>query len=230
MDTIGLVDERNIDLWKNLNDDFAIEIEYTNVSEYGCFTRNKTAIIYVSKHNRSSDYFTHELLHVLLNKKKIYLGGSLRRRIGNDETLKTIISDDLISHISNSLEHVKMLPIFLSLGYNREKFILDYKTDKCTLLELAVIKNYYKNFGALRQYAVDLYIGKFFAIKADPNTDNDYSERLDVLSTIDSDLYEILENFFRSWLEYDIDNDDIFNDYYTLLNDFLIKLTSWAIR
>ena len=126
--------------------------------------------------------------------------------------------------------HCAMLPIYLNLGFNREKFLFDYYENKCTERELSDIKAYYKDGDRFNTNAVELYIGKYFAIKADPNIEFDYEGCLLKLKKIDEKLFLVLEGFVSSWIKYDLENKDIFNDYHKLTDKFYEGLKLWMTK
>ena len=118
------------------------------------------------------------MLHVYLSMNEVHSVGALKLRILGDSFFSAILSNDLIEHISNCLEHVKMLPIYLEMGFDREKFLLDYDIFKCDNEELKNFELYYSNNGLINKDAVDPFIGKLVAIIADPNVTFDYSNQL----------------------------------------------------
>src|SRR5690606_16920024 len=97
--------------------------------------------------------------------KELYFGSSLENLIRGNEILNRILSDNLIEHFGNCIDHIKMLPIYLELGFDKKKFINDYDINKCTKAEIKQLK---ENFRCGRSYygkAVDFYIGKYIAVK-----------------------------------------------------------------
>ena len=120
-----------------------------------------------------------------------------------------------------------MLPIYLEMGFRKDKFLLDYYDNKCTDKELAEIKLYYKNGNRFNSQAVEAFIGKFFAVKADPNDSYDYFCCLTKLKKIDEKLYKTLDDFVISWQSYDLDSTGIFNSYHDLVETLYEGLTAW---
>ncbi|MBK6397664.1 MAG: hypothetical protein IPF75_05260 [Bacteroidetes bacterium] len=53
-------------------------------------------------------------------------------------------------------------------------------------------------------------------------------ERLNELKLIDFELFDALDAFWNEWLEFDINNDSVTNDYHMILFRFLDALESWA--
>ena len=92
MDTQFLIDNRNKELWESLNKTHDCSISFVNhTNEYGCFTKGKTAVIYVPESNKQPDSFTHELLHIFLKQKEVFIGGGLKRSIASSNTLNNIL-------------------------------------------------------------------------------------------------------------------------------------------
>lgn len=68
-----LVDQRNAKLWQTLNEHFKIDLEPSTNSEYSVYSINDSATFYIVPENLCPDSFTHELLHVYLRFKKIFI-------------------------------------------------------------------------------------------------------------------------------------------------------------
>jgi len=232
MDTTGLIDNRNLELWNSLRSVHEIEIRKESRQDYHAYSKSNKTIISVPYDNLDTASFTHELLHIYLRTKDVFIGGGLTLSIKESEKLSKIFSDALIDHIGNSLDHIKMLPEFLKLGYPESEFISDYSTNKLTVEEIIKIKNNFKtNFLFKTTYnasAIDFFIGKYFAVSACTNTTFDYPKELAELKKIDVELFEILETFVIEWKKYDYTNPDVLNSYHTILFDFIEKLEKWT--
>lgn len=233
MDTLGLIDDRNFELWNTLKNIHEIEICKENRPDYLAYSNNGKTIIYVPLNNLDTAFFTHELLHIYLRTKQVFIGGGLILSIKGSQVLSKIFSDDLLDHIDNCLDHIKMLPEFLRFGYHKNKFISDYSINKLTKEEIANIEKhfttsilFYKVFSAK---AIDAFIGKFFAANACPNDSFDYSKQLGELRKIDTDLFQILDTFLTNWKNFDYtDTDPIPGSYHILLYCFIENLEKWA--
>ncbi len=233
METLGLLDDKNINLWNYLNTVQVISIEKQNRDDYLVYTEGNTSIIYVQTENLNSASFTHELLHILIKVKGISVGGCLFNLTRGNSVLTQIFSNDLIDHIGNCLEHIKMLPEFLSLGYKVEEFIDDYHSDKLTSENVSLLTSTFctRRFFS-KSYngrAVDCFIGGYFAAKACPNIIMDHSLSLFKLKRINPELYVILDDFLLAWHEFDIVNQDILTrSYRNLVIDFVANIKAWA--
>jgi hypothetical protein len=233
MNTEGLIDHSNIDLWNSLNSIHEIEIRTGSQNGYSTYSIYNKSTIYVPENNFNSSYFTHELLHVLLRAKKVFISGALKQSIQDHQVLSKIFSKKLLEHIGNCLEHIKMLPHFLKLGYNVEYFIEDYSENKFTEEEILKLKALFiTNESGKYIYnpsGVRLYIGKYFAIIACPNISIDYSKQLNELNNLDPELFQILKKFSDSWENYDYENDDpITGGYNDFLIEFITRLNEWT--
>ena len=233
MDTHGLIESRNIDLWNALSGIHEIEIQREKRIDYLAYSKNGKTIIYVPFDNIDSASFTHELLHVYLRTKKVFIGGGLTLSIKGSQILSEIFSDKLIEHLGNCLDHIKMLPEFIRLGYEPNEFISDSLVNKLTDEEVLKIKNHFvTNLFFKKVYnasAIDLYIGKYFAVLACPNKTFDYTIQLNKLKAINQELFQILEKFITAWINFDYEDDDpIRGSYHILLFDFINSLENWT--
>jgi hypothetical protein len=229
----GLIDSRNVHLWNTLCKSCEIDIQRERRNDYSAFSINSKTIIYVPEDKSDPAFFTHELLHIYLRTKDIFIGGGFTLSIKESKILSIIFSDNLIDHVANCIDHIKMLPEFIKLGYDAEKFISDYSINKLTHEELSKIRQHFvtkRLFKKIyRAKAIELYIGKYFAVKACPNKNYKYDASLADLKLIDQDLYLILENFSTAWANFDIeDKDPITGGYHIFLYDFIDSLEKWT--
>lgn len=233
MDTNGLIDNRNLELWNSLWNVHEIEIRKEQRPDYLAFSKNGKTIIFVPSDSLDAASFTHELLHIYLRTKQVFIGGSLKLSIKKSEKLSKMFSDNLIDHIGNCLDHIKMLPEFLRLGYCEKDFISDYSTNKLTPEEIAKISRHFSTSILFKRVynasAIDFFIGKYFAANSCPNKTFDYQRQLLDLKKIDPDLFQILETFLLDWKNYDYnDTDPITGSYHSLLFDFIGNLEKWT--
>jgi hypothetical protein len=182
MDTKGLIDSRNIELWTALSKVREISIKREKQNIYSAYSIDNKTTIYVPIDGNDPASFTHELLHVFLRTKKVYIGAGLQISIKESKVLSKIFSDNLIEHIGNCLDHIKMFPLFVNLGYEPDKFLSDYSENKLTNNEILCIKkHFFTRFFKKVLYnktAIDFYIGKYFAAISCPNTTFDYTSQL----------------------------------------------------
>jgi len=222
-----LIDNRNSDLWLSLNQSFNISVEFSADEIYSCYTKSGCAIIYVDRNNLNPESFTHELLHLYLDQKDFYLGSSINNLIVNDQELNKVFSQNVIFHLTNCLDHVKMFSIYKDMGYDENKFLLDYNTHKMTNDELNSIKSYYKYENRILCAAADLYIGKLFAMLCDVNDNFNYRYELSELEKLDNILYNCIYNIVQEVKDFDIDKSSMFNSYIDLSFKFYESVNEW---
>ena len=223
-----LLDARNQNLWNQINEKYTVNFADSSNNEYGCFVQNKNVTFYIDQNNLCKDSFTHEMLHVYLRLKECYIGSSLEMNIRSSNILSRCISMPLIEHMGNCLDHIKMLPLYLELQFDKKKFILDYDVYKCSASEVASLKKYYKQGKTINLQAVDAYIGRLVSIFADANDTFDYSKPLLQLKTIDPLLYQIIEKLFKHWKEIKLEDRAIFeDDYHTVSFNFKENMKKW---
>lgn len=142
MDTKGLIDHRNSVLWNSLITVHDIEIHIEKRPDYLALSRSGKTNIFIPFDKIDPASFTHELLHIYFRVKEVFIAGALKVSIKASEKLSRIFSDDLIEHIENCLDHIKMLPKFLKLGFGEKDFLSDYYVNKLTDEEIFEIKKH----------------------------------------------------------------------------------------
>ncbi|QJD81636.1 hypothetical protein [Spirosoma rhododendri] len=113
--------------------------------------------------------------------------------------LRPLLSEELLEFLANALDHLKMLPLFLDLGYEPRQFIADYALDKGSDQLILPITKAFLFKGHYSKIAFDAYIGRYFAIIACPNPEHNYGRALKQLKNLDADLYAISEKFAQNW-------------------------------
>lgn len=228
------LDDSNVYLWKILNKSFHVNIEYCYGKNYGINIQNRNCTIYVPLIGEpDTASFTHELLHLYISSFGIHIGGTIKIVLNGRYPFDLIFDKDLYDHISNSLEHIKILPLYLDMGYPIENFISDYYSCKLTNVELDYICREYKNDISRSKYnrfAVNCFIGKFFAVKADVNPNNRYDYQMAVLDELDHKLFSALNKFWNSWIEYDIElKREVWEpDYHRIVDVLEQDLVDWS--
>lgn len=231
IDVNNFLDDRNAPIWNVVSQSFQIEVAPSLTNEYSCYSKNGEATIYVDTENICIAYFTHELLHLYLKVKGVFIGAGFSNQVAASRTLSRIFSEALLDHVGNCLDHIKMFEIYDALGFEKTKFILDFDTHKCLSSELSDLKKNYKKGNQYNTAAVDFYIGKFIGIHADFNDDLDYDNCLSELKKLDPVLYNVLENFIIEWEEFDIESTDLLkSSYHMVLHRFYENLKFWLGR
>jgi hypothetical protein len=220
-----LIDDKNKELWEDLNKEFIINLDPSFEPNYLTNFKNNSITIYIYENELNPASLTHELLHILMKKNNKNVGKHLNEKITNNNSLHYIFSIPLRDHIGNCLEHNKMLPIYLSFGYDRKYFISDYTEKKMNNDLLNNLKKRYFVNKIYDREAVDFFIGKFFAMKACPNPRFDYRKYYEGLKNIDKKLFHLLNEFWEDWTTFDIN--DIDDDYEEILDLFVEDLTKW---
>ena len=64
-----------------------------------------------------------ELLHIYLKHKEFYLGSSLKLTLQQSNILRKYLSENLLEHIGNCLDHFKMFKIYNDLGFDNKTTI-----------------------------------------------------------------------------------------------------------
>lgn len=106
-------------------------------------------------------------------------------------------------------------------------FITDSETRKCTIDFANEIKRKFKFLLFYNKSAIDNFIGKYFAMKADVN-EYQYQQELGTLLKINTHLFQILDKFWNKWIIYDIENYSN-NDYWEddFVGEFIELLENW---
>ncbi len=217
--TNKLLDKRNKDLWHELNTKFRIRLEESFEPNYITNFNKNLVIIYVDIKNLTPAPFTHELLHIQLKSKKIFTIDDLHKKIEPNDKVNYLFSIALKEHIGNCLEHIKILPKFINLGFRNNDFLSDFSTPKMTLKELNTLQLHFKNKEFYNKDAIDFFIGKFIAMKACNNRLFNYNRYYIEFARLDKILFTLLDDFWSDWLTFDIDNP---NDTYDEIFDFFI--------
>lgn len=223
-----LVDSRNKALWSEIDNNCKVSFKKAIQPEYAVYQQAKKITFYIDENNLCASSFTHELLHVYLSLNGLHISGGLKNRILSDEFFSLLFSYNLLEHIGNCLDHSKMFPVYLELGFEREKSIKDYDIFKCTDSEINELEKYYRIHNKINTNAVDAYIGRVVSIIADPNESFDYVHHLIRLKSIDSKLFNVINNLFINWKKVKIENRTILDEDYTdVLNVFIEELKTW---
>jgi len=231
----GLIDNRNKQLFEELKSVHTIDVQFENRNDYSCFSKGNHSTIYIPKFDKKPPSFTHELLHIYLRTKKVFIGAAFKICINDSDVLKNYFDDHLIEHVGNTLDHVKMFPQFIQLGFNQSEFITDFNVDKLTEAQIQTIKTKFeaKWFFKTHKFkqAFKLFIGKYFAVKACPNTSFNYNDKLSRLRDIHPELYDISQTFFDAWAAFDYnDTNQLSGGYHVILYDYISELENIVRR
>ena len=229
MEIAPLIDNRNENLWNELNLEHSITVELTEEPHYAIYSNNNESIIYVTKNNLDIGSFTHELLHIYISLKEIYFGPGFERFVRESPEISGIVSSDLTEHFGNCMSHILMLPIFIELGFDKKQFISDYEVNKCTKKEIQELKDNFKVRGVYNAEAIDFYIAKYIAIKADPKRHINYPKSLSELKKLDTGLYNILEKCISSVKSMPLTKENpLDEDYNSICSELCESLCEWT--
>lgn len=227
----ALLDEKNRKLWDQLNERFTILSLPSDNDEYSVFSIDDLHTIRYVETNLCTASYTHELLHIYMRFHECFIGRCLINTVTGSRVLSRIMSEALLDHIGNCLDHVKMLPIYLEMGYERERFLHDYYTHKGEMEELQLIEQHYRNKKKeILPLAVDSYFGRFFSMIADPNPTFDYSKEIEKLRKIDPLLFQINMKFVEKWKNTPLETAPEDDDYRTVVSDYYTNLKVWLSK
>ena len=220
-----LIDSRNRNLWDELNLEFKFILEESPEPNYMSLIEDNIVIIKIYKNDLTPSSFTHELLHVYLRSKKVYIQNELLKIVTESPELGKLFSLQLVEHIGNSLEHFIMLPIFLEMGFTDKEFLSDFNEIKMTDTFFEAIKSRYRVKGIYDREAVDVFIGKFFAMKNCNNKKFKYFKHHMSMQKLDKEMYKLLHDFWSDWETFDfLDPED---SYSGILEYFVTDLKKW---
>jgi hypothetical protein len=223
-----LIDEKNIDLWNELNEIYQIELIESPEPNYMSRVSGNIATICIYVHELSSASFTHELLHIYLKSKNVRITEDFYNAMENSERLNNLFSSDLKEHLTNCLEHKLMLPIFLEMGYENRFFISDYNEIKMDDKKLDALLSRYRVNGVYDKEAVDFFIGKFIAMKSCNNKSFKYYKYFKAFQKLDKRMHKLLSEFWSDWTTYDFQNDN--DNYNEILEYFIEDLNGWISK
>ncbi|QCK15217.1 hypothetical protein [Mangrovivirga cuniculi] len=221
----GSIDKRNKGLWVSLNEEFEINLYKSPEDNYLLNFKDNLVSLYIDTINPSPEAFVHELLHLELRRKRIFISKDLVNTISINEKLDYLFSKTLEEHICNCIEHIKMFDVFIDMGYESSTFLSDFAEPKMTNDEILNLRIAYKQNRIVDKDALNFYIGKFFSMKACSNPEFNYETYYYELNKLDSKLYYILNHFWVEWLNFDINQPD--QSYQSIINDFTTELLKW---
>jgi hypothetical protein len=220
-----LIDNRTEHHWKLIESKYTIAFKEATDGIYGCYTIGDSVTFYIDSGNLSKDYFAHELLHAYVSSVGCHIGGCLKNHIRENSVLSALLSLKLLDHIGNVLEHVKTYPIYIELGFDKNKFTVDYLESKLTTADVASLRLLYKSVDYL---ASDRFVGKLIAALADPNPEFDYSQQLIQLRKFDPHLFDITYKMVERWKLTKFDNVSVLDDdYNTVTWEYYQGLEKW---
>lgn len=224
------IDKRNLAIWNEVQEEYQTSVQLYNGREYRHQLFEQKAVIFIPENNPSTELFTHELLHIYLRRKRIFITEYLLQRLKDEPLLYWSLTDNLFEQVGHYLEHIHMLPIYLNCGFDRTNFIEDYETPVFSQFNLQLLySGMKKNPPSIA--ILDLYINKFFAMQASCNNSIIYISYLEDLREMDPILFSILQSFWQSWSSYNINTyHPVDNSYKDFTKAFMHELGVWSVR
>ena len=193
------LNNQNKCLWDELNSEYEIEL-YQDSSEFSWLVDidfNKVKIITPNLDINLSS-FTHELLHVKLDKLGMTNIENLTEFINGSQIFNNFVFRNLIFNSHNFHSHKKMYPYYNKMGFKDEEFVA--VREKFTLKDNLQLRIFPK-IKLFRTIGIETFLGKFFALKNDfvQNEKNITEKHLEKLKSIDKELYQIANEFDSEW-------------------------------
>jgi hypothetical protein len=219
------LDYKNQLLLADLRKDFQIDFEPKEINYCEVFSKNRHSTIYYNPKHVDNDSIAHELLHIKLDRYNYSIGNHIYLSCQNNKKLGKVFCKFLCDYIGNCLDHFKMYPSYIEMGYKPENFLINGLDEKCSLNDIKLL-----NLSFLGMYiakSIDRYIGYLISIYAD-HVSNDYREHLRLLEQKDSNLFDIISRFWNKWKVFDIENiDPIYNSDIDLAESFISDMELW---
>lgn len=223
-----LIDDKNIDLWNELNEIYAIELIASSEQNYSSKVSGNSATISIYENDLSATSFTHQLIHLYLKSKNVKIVEDFYNALEKAKEINSLFSDGLKEHVTYCLELELMLPIFLKMGYENRLLTSDFNEPKMNKKMLDILLKRYKNKGVYDREAVDFFIGTFFAMKSCNNMAFKYHKYFIAFQELDKELYTLLSEFWLDWKTYDIEDAD--DNYDKILQYFIEDITGWISK
>lgn len=227
MKLLHLIDDRNRSLWENINQHFKIIVEEHASHHFYHYFKDDEVYFFVPEEDGTIELFTHELLHLHIIIKGANIIHYLKKRLRNEPLLQWSFHENLFEQIGECLTHEKMLPLYLSMGFERDLFCESYYMHCCSEMNMQIIRSGMKK-EIPSPASVDLFIHKFFAMKCCSNPGFIYDHYLEQLKFINHDLFTILDKFWNEWNAFDMDVSEV-NSFKPFTNHFMHKLGTWNI-
>ncbi|NQX97590.1 MAG: hypothetical protein HRT73_06880, partial [Flavobacteriales bacterium] len=134
------MDESTITLLTELSKEFEISFNPWDKNYNEVFTQNKKAVINYNIKSINTETLAHELLHIWLKKFNYLSSNHIYLSFVNEGKLSKIFTKYLCDFIGNYMDHYKMYPKYINMGYKPEKFTQEGLQPKCSLLKVKALK------------------------------------------------------------------------------------------
>ncbi len=186
-------------MWDKLNSEYQIDL-FFDESAYSWLVIIDDQKAKIITPNLDIDYssFTHELLHVKLDKLGMTNFDDLTDFVESSTVFSNFVFRRLIFATHNFHSHKKMYPYFNEMGFDDEDFV--GVRERFSFMEDLQLRIFPK-IKLLRTFAIEGFLGKFFALKNDfvQREKNTTEKRLKRLYKIDKRLYQIANEFDIDW-------------------------------
>lgn len=219
------LDANNTRLLAELRDKYMVVFVDSKERYCSVFHKNDTSTIFVNPKFFSNSSIAHELLHTWFKTYDLHSSNGIYLSSQEHTKLRKIFDKRLCDHIGNCQEHLKIFPKFIEMGYSPKDF-LDSKGFQCDIISIKKLK--VQRQGIYSAKDINRYIGYLISIYAD-HLPNEYSEHLNLLEQMDSELFKIVTDFWESWKNLDIEEQDIMlrNDF-EVFYDFTTSMELWS--
>lgn len=199
--------------------------------EFACFEESYAQVYTIKNHNTISinpELFTnssvaHELLHVWFNSLNSYSSNSIYYSARKNIKLHQILDKNLCDFIGNCMEHYKIYPKFLEMGYLQEDFLSTHGM-QCPLSSIRNLQIIMNNVYSPK--VINRYIGLLISIYAD-HLPFDYSQHLELMKQKEPHLFDIVTNFWNAWMHIDIEEKILKRTDSVCFNDFITDMQEW---
>ena len=223
-----LLDSKNKGLYEFVSQSLDLSLKETDEPYYGIYTKGSVAELHIPHGEASPSSFAHELLHAEIKIKGVHF--STKLSVSERSLLVPIFSEDLSDHITNVLEHRKMYPKFISMGYKEDEFLADAHVPILNLQKsYSLVANLKDGAGRYYPKGIDWFIGKYLAVICSCFSFFNYEKELQYLKTSEPALTSILDALVARWDAYDIEKEgDPLADSCSLISsDFLNEIEEW---
>ena len=219
------LDEQNKRLLSEVRNKMSVRFEIFNEPYFENFSINNNVTVYVNPKIFSNSFVAHELLHAwfrglgLLGSNMIYLS------VKDEPKVNIILDKKLCDYIGNCMDHYKIYPKFLEMGYAPDSF-LSSKGMQCDINSIRKLHTQINGIYLAKH--LNNYIGFLISIYAD-HLPNNYSQHLIKMHSLEPELFDIISEFWQAWKDVDIENPDpITRTDFEAINSFIMNIENWV--
>jgi len=218
------LDKHNKQLLSEVRNKMSVKFEIFNKPYFENYSINDNVIIYINPKVFNNSSVAHELLHAWFRGLGLHGSNMIYLSAREKPKFSVVFDKKLCDHIGNCMEHYKIYPKFLEMGYASKDF-LSSKGMQCdinSIRKLCIQRN-----GIYSVKHLNNYIGFLISIYAD-HLPNDYSRHLALIQGIEPKLFDIVSEFWQAWKEVDIENPDpITRTDFDAIHSFIMNVEDW---